>query len=352
MALDLDQASAADLAALIGEERDSDVMFFNGELERGLDVHLIGECIRRRRRSNVLLMLITPGGDADAAYRIARCLQRKYDRFSLYISGYCKSAGTLIALGAHELIISDHGELGPLDVQMMKKDDLVQRQSGLTVMAALEALHDKAFLAYEKYFLETTAKGGGNITVNTAADIATKLATGLFAPLYQQIDPLLVGEAGRALSVADSYGRRLLESGGNSSLPALKFLATDYPSHGFVIDREEASMLFSQVREPDAVEAALAEKMGQRARFPTFGGGPQNVIEILSNEPREQEAETHDRRGERGPDGERSGTAEDPEPERAPESAGGQLSPGVPSGKGGTVTPLAEGGRKIRSRAT
>jgi Serine dehydrogenase proteinase len=349
---DIDQASHVDLANLIADRSDSDVMFFNGELTRGVDAHLIGECIHRRRRPNVLFMLITPGGDADVAYRIARCLQRKYSKFSLYISGYCKSAGTLIALGAHELIISDHGELGPLDVQMMKKDDLVQRQSGLTVMAALEALHDKAFLAYEKYFLETTAKGGGTITVNTAADIATKLATGLFAPLYQQIDPLLVGEAGRALSVADGYGRRLLDSSGNSSLRALKFLATDYPSHVFVIDREEASMLFSSVREPDPVEAALAHRMGERARLPNFGGGPQDVIEILSEEPPKQDAENPGRRGASERNDGQSRAATDPELERTPEGSRGQFSPSVPSGESGTVTPLTGNERKAQRRAT
>jgi membrane-bound ClpP family serine protease len=177
---DLTQPSESELANHVAAKRDADVMLFNGEIARGVDIRLISDCVKRRRRSDVILMLITPGGDADVAYRIARCLQRKYGRFSLYISGYCKSAGTLIALGARELIISDHGELGPLDVQMAKKDDLVQRQSGLTVMAALETLHEKAFSAFEKYFLETTAKGGGNITVNTAADIATKLTTGLF----------------------------------------------------------------------------------------------------------------------------------------------------------------------------
>ncbi len=47
--------------------------------------------------------MVTEGGDADPAYRIARCLQDHYDRFSLFVSGYCKSAGTLVALGAHEL---------------------------------------------------------------------------------------------------------------------------------------------------------------------------------------------------------------------------------------------------------
>ena len=41
-----------------------------------------------------------------------------------------------------------------------------------------------------------------------------------------------------------------------------------YPSHGFVIDREEATMLFSNVREPSGNEIALAQALGQDARRP------------------------------------------------------------------------------------
>jgi hypothetical protein len=349
---DLSQASAVELANRVAVKRDADVMFFNGDITRGVDTQLIRDSIRRTKRNNVMIMLITAGGDADVAYRIARCLQRKYRRFSLYISGYCKSAGTLIALGAHELIISDHGELGPLDVQMMKKDDLVQRQSGLTVMAALEALHEKAFSAFEKYFLETTAKGAGNITVNTAADIATKLTTGLFAPLYQQIDPLLVGEVGRALTVADGYGIRLLRESANSTPNTLRFLATDYPSHGFVIDRAEASMLFSSVREPDEIEAALAERIGERARWPSARGGEASVIEILSDEPASSaEGEERLSQQESADDGESRDVAT-PEPERAAESSGEEFPSGAAVGEHGTVTAISGNSRQARRRIT
>ena len=61
----------------------------------------------------------------------------------LYVSGYCKSAGTLVATGAHKLIMSDHGELGPLDVQMSKKDNFWKKESGLIVMNTLTALQKR-----------------------------------------------------------------------------------------------------------------------------------------------------------------------------------------------------------------
>lgn len=127
-------------------------------------------------------MLVTTGGDPDAAYRIARCLQTNYERFLLYVSDYCKSAGTIIALGAHELVMSDHGELGPLDVQMFKKDEIWERQSELTVMDALSALQDNALKAFEQFFLHTKGKIGGSITLRTASQIATEMTTGLLTP--------------------------------------------------------------------------------------------------------------------------------------------------------------------------
>ena len=277
--------SIQEVANTVAEQLDADVIHYNGLLERHQDGLLIGECIRRRKRKNVLLILVTPGGDADVAYRVARCLQTKYERFALYVSGYCKSAGTLVAMGAHELVVSDHGELGPLDVQMSKKDELWQTQSGLTVMDTLMALQNKAFLAFEEFFLNITAGSRGSITLKTATQIATEMTTGLFAPLYSQLDPLHVGEAGRAISIASFYGNRLLTEGRNIAPEALEFITSAYPSHDFVIDRQEASRLFGEVREPTSEEAILAEKLGEQARHPNGLGkqkGP--LFSFLSTE--------------------------------------------------------------------
>src|SRR5687767_11306085 len=117
-------------ADLLADARDADVFFFNAAIRRPIDDKIIELVAARNKRKNVILVLVSEGGDADAAYRIARCLQESYGRFMLLCGGYCKSAATLIAIGAHDLVISDCGELGPLDVQMSKTDEVMQRQSG------------------------------------------------------------------------------------------------------------------------------------------------------------------------------------------------------------------------------
>ena len=61
---------------------------------------------------NSFLMLTTNGGDPNDAYRIARLLQRVSKTFYLCVPRICKSAGTLIALGAHQIQMTMISELG------------------------------------------------------------------------------------------------------------------------------------------------------------------------------------------------------------------------------------------------
>ena len=270
----------------VSTELDADVILYNGPIIRPYDSLLIQACRERRKRENVLLILVTEGGDAHAAYRIAKCLQTKYGRFFLYVSGYCKSAGTLIATGAHELIMADHGELGPLDVQLDRKDELWETQSGLEITDTLDALRANAFSAFEKCFLTIKARSGGTITLRMAMQMATEMTTGLFSPIYSQVNPLSVGEAGRAMSIATSYGKILIQEGQNIGEEALTYIITSYPSHGFVIDRGEAKRLFETVQEPTQLQVDLADRLRHLSLFPDKEGEGEGKVpfEFLSTE--------------------------------------------------------------------
>jgi hypothetical protein len=257
-----------EVADLIADKRDADVLFINAPIYRSLSAQVLSLCRDRRRRKNVILILVTSGGDAHAAYRIARCLQGAYEKCILFLTGYCKSAGSLVAVGAHELIVAESGELGPLDVQMSKPDELMQRQSGLTATAALSSLHEQAFTAFEHFFLTLIRRSGNAITTRTATHIATQLTSGLFAPMYEHVDPMHVGEAGRALQVAVQYGELLRAESRNISPAALSRLTTGFASHDFVIDLAQIKRLFSNVRTPDELEHFLADLLGTPAMEP------------------------------------------------------------------------------------
>ena len=247
---------------------DADILILNSGMTRPVADQVVEACRVRRRRSNVLLILVTTGGDADAGYKIARALQRYYERFTAYIPGYCKSAGTLVVMGAHDLIFGDHGELGPLDVQMRKPDELWESSSGLTVMEAINTLENTAYRMLETCFLNIKTGSGGQITFKTATEVAVATVTGLLEPIYKQIDPMHVGEAGRAMSIGREYGYRLNAVAGNLQPDALANLAAAFPVHTFVIDREEAASYFERVRAPEADEDALVQALGTGARLP------------------------------------------------------------------------------------
>lgn len=256
---DTDLDDLESLIEAVATNLDADLILYVGDVlsPANRELHaLMHE--RRKRRKNVMLFLTTDGGSADVAYQIARCLQLCYKegKFILYVNTFCKSAGTLIATGAHEVVMSDEAELGPLDVQVYKRDELGERISGLTPIQALTTLRREAFRSFEQYLIMIRVSSRFQITTMTAAQIAAKLTNGCFGPIYRQLDPMGLGEHQRAMTIANDYGERLDK--GNLKAHALEQLIAGYPSHQFVIDREEATTLFHAVREPDSLELLLA----------------------------------------------------------------------------------------------
>lgn len=244
-------------ATELAEAQDADVFFYNGDIDPRWEAEFVKLGKDHPRRTNVVLALCTRGGVPDAAYRMARFLQQNYKKFSLLVCGKCKSSGTLIAVGAHELIMTDGAELGPLDIQLGKKDELWENDSGLTVLSAITELESKAYDLFEGGFVKLKLRTEGRMTTRTATAIATELAIGMITPIVSQIDPMHVGEVSRAMKVAKEYGERLSKGGKNLEDDTLEKLINGYPSHGFVIDREEAKELFKNVRRPNEKEYGL-----------------------------------------------------------------------------------------------
>ncbi|RJT30911.1 hypothetical protein D3227_29075 [Mesorhizobium waimense] len=71
------------------------------------------------------LLLHTPGGDIDAAEKLitlVRSAAGEDGQLRVIVPDYAKSAGTLMALGANTIVMSDSSELGPIDPQVSSKD--------------------------------------------------------------------------------------------------------------------------------------------------------------------------------------------------------------------------------------
>ncbi|TAG11019.1 MAG: hypothetical protein EAZ42_02035 [Verrucomicrobia bacterium] len=241
---------------VVSEQANADIFLFSSGISYASGEAFIDMISENRKRENVILILSTYGGDPDAAYRIARFLQDHYKRFSLHIYGFCKSAGTLLALGANDIVMGDRAEFGPLDVQLHKPDEFMHRVSGLDITKALASISDSAWEAFQNCFLSVRARSGGVITTKTASEIAAQVITGLFSPITQNIDPLKLGEMQRSMDIAVDYGMRL-----GASRELATTLAANYPHHGFVIDFAESKRLFNCVRHPNEAEMELAVQL-------------------------------------------------------------------------------------------
>lgn len=235
--------------------QNKDYYVYAGEISRSGYNQITRECLElTERKDGAVLLLLTYGGDPHAAFRIARALQHYYkDGFECFIPSYCKSAGTLLSVGATRLIMDDKAELGPLDIQMNNATELGERTSGLDLPQALEALRNEATNTFSKIMVQSR---GWGISTKLCSEIATGLSSGLISPIYNQLDPLKIGEMYRANSIAFDYGIKLVEErrdSSNISIDKIAELIKNYPSHNFVIDRKEARKLFKKVVSKDNV---------------------------------------------------------------------------------------------------
>jgi ClpP class serine protease len=64
------------------------------------------------------IVLHTPGGLVLASLQVARALRKHPGKVTVFIPHYAMSGGTLIALAADEIVMSEHAVLGPVDPQL------------------------------------------------------------------------------------------------------------------------------------------------------------------------------------------------------------------------------------------
>ena len=239
---------SASIKAMIEKNADRDVIVVSRPITRELHGDLSKQLRTHQKHKKCTFILTTFGGDPDAAYRIARCLRHHYTHVRVVIPSFCKSAGTLITIIADELAIGDLGELGPLDIQVRKDSEVAERGSGLDIIQALQATHQHAQTAFRTALFDI--RRSARLSTKLAGEFAAKIAVGVAAPLYAQIDPVRLGEMQRAMRIAHEYGQRLQRYTDSLTDGALDRLVAEYPAHGFVIDRKEAAELFRTVCAP------------------------------------------------------------------------------------------------------
>ena len=261
--------------AEVFQDQKVDVIVYSGSIGSPADRIFVRNCHKFKREKKVILLLATYGGVPSCAYRMARALNELYETVTVYVNDYCKSSGTLLAIVANEIVMGPLGEFGPLDIQVLNKEEFNERNSGLDTQYSLQVLAQESTSLFQRNF--TNVRMGGMLSTKQALEAATNLTVGLLKPIYEQLEPLKIGEITRLMRIASDYGSRL--DVGNLRDGVLNKLITDYPEHGYVIDYTEAKdKIFKNVREPktpesvfwNILEGIISSRMGGNEPFVLF----------------------------------------------------------------------------------
>jgi membrane-bound ClpP family serine protease len=63
------------------------------------------------------LLLDSPGGDGETAVRLIRSAQARCRELTVIVPNQAKSAGTILVIGAHQILMGPTSDLGPVDPQ-------------------------------------------------------------------------------------------------------------------------------------------------------------------------------------------------------------------------------------------
>jgi ClpP class serine protease len=102
--------------------RQESMSFLGFPVVRYIDVNDSEEVLRAIHLTDpsipVDIVLHTPGGLVLAATQIARAIHKHRGKVTAFVPHYAMSGGTLIALAANEIVMSEHAVMGPVDPQL------------------------------------------------------------------------------------------------------------------------------------------------------------------------------------------------------------------------------------------
>jgi hypothetical protein len=265
-----------------------------GEIGYELAGHLrtlLGETIRVGRPGlEIDLWIESSGGDADAAYKIALLLRSKCDVLRVVIPDMAKSAATLIALAADEVYMSPAAELGPLDAQIQHPD---REDKGISALDVAGALDELAKIGLS--VVNTAGPRTIRVTGLPRRDVFPQLlkyANDLMNPVASKLDPSLIHNAANGLKVAEKYAENLIRRFVKNPSPdrAARLrelphkLVTSYPSHGYVIDIDEAKELGINALPMAEYDFEAVACRLHRVFEATFGATGASVINLVHHE--------------------------------------------------------------------
>jgi hypothetical protein len=180
------------------------------------------------------LLIVSNGGDGTVAWRIVSLIRERVKRFSILVPHAAFSAATLIALGANEIVMHPHGNLGPTDPQITNPKKGIQ--------FGTEDL--QAFLKFAKEQVGLSDQ---------------KPLRDLFLKFSEEVGFVGIGVAARGTQLSTSVGEKMLlmhmtDTEGKQNARAIsEALNTKYFHHGYPLSRTEAKEIGLPIAASDQI---------------------------------------------------------------------------------------------------
>lgn len=174
----------------------------------------------------ISLVLITNGGDTMTAWNLVNLIKSFCSNFEVIVPFNCFSAGTLICLGANNIVMTKQATLGPIDPSTNSPLNPVVPGTNLKVPVSVEFVNAYIEMARREFQIHDQAE---------MAKIMLKLT--------ECIHPLALGQVYRSRNQIQMVARKLISSQNldhETVEKIINFLCSESGSHDYAIHRREA----------------------------------------------------------------------------------------------------------------
>jgi hypothetical protein len=200
------------------------------------------------------LVVYTRGGDTEVPWRFVSLIREFCERLGVLVPYRAYSAGTLIAMGADEIVMTPLGVLSPIDPS--RTHPLLPKREGAPEAEPI-SVQD---MRHAMQFIREAAGQG------TEMPYTPEALAQIFTALFEKIHPLAIGAIEQSYALAKLIGKQCLRTHMDPAKEDAQInaivdhLCDDYKSHAYQISRQEARDIgLNVIDAPRATEAAMTE---------------------------------------------------------------------------------------------
>jgi hypothetical protein len=302
----------------IGEIRGRDVLVFAANLQKSqqpiainyTDLLPFQDQLSNLSGRAIDVILETPGGSGETVEDIVKLLRSKYESLGVIVPGVAKSAGTLFAMAADEILMETASALGPIDAQITSQGKVFSAHALLEGLNKIKEEVTETGTLNKAYIpiLQNLSPGELQHAQNAYdfahdlvqdwlvrykfKDWTTHLSTGLPVTVAERIARAHdIAEQLRNHGKWKTHGRSIKID----DLRAMRLLVTDYAETPSLCDAIRryytllqmtfASNVFkifetpqSQIVRMEAIQQVVVP--GSAGPLPPLGGQPQNLLAV------------------------------------------------------------------------